>query len=251
MSIFNWLFSRSKPAQSSAVPSAGLNKLQAPQVPAATPGQALAMLKQQRQDRRDQLYNVVRDVMLRSEVLASHYKFKVLSLDALGRQFLIMIDLVGDKSLSAEQLTHIEHLMGSTAAQHHDLVVKAVYWRQTEQLAQPVTVIRPVVSAPPAPTPAVVVAAAPITHDVAPPTPRGRGGAKKPGFDPIGQDEVLAFKRAIASQAAASAPAEAAVGEAQVSGLRNSAAMTGFEDTQLLEPDDTASPLSSTQFGQL
>ena len=42
-----------------------------------------------------------------------------------------------------------------------------------------------------------------------------------------------------------------AVGETRVSGLRNSAAMTGFEDTQLLEPDDVASPLSSTQFGDL
>lgn len=250
MSIFSWLFSKSRPGQGTTQPAAERAAAQTG-VPSVASDPALATLKQQRQERREQLYSVVRDAMLRSAVLASHYKFKVLSLDTLGRQFLIMMDLVGDKCLRPDQLSDIEHLIGSTAAQRHQLLVTAVYWRQTE----PVVPVEMVQAAVPVAAPAVVVApvsAAAARHDVAAPTPRGRGGEKKPGFEPIGQDEVLAFKKAIQSQQPAPAEkASLAVGETRVSGLRNSAAMTGFEDTQLLEPDDVASPLSSTQFGDL
>jgi len=247
VSMFSWLFSKPKSARNAAPSVPGRSTAQTPQASGA--GHSLATLKQQRQERRDHLYSVVRDVMLRSEVLASHYKFKVLSLDTQGRQFLIMMDLVADKNLRPDQLTAIEHLIGGTAAQRHELLVKAVYWRQTEQPvpaapAQPVAHASPPAAGPtPAPTP--------IVQDQEAPTPRGRGGAKKPGFEPIGQDEVLAFKKAIAGQPVPAAPAKAASGETRVSGLRNTAAMSGFEDTQLLEPDDTASPLSSTQFGDL
>ena len=43
--------------------------------------------------RRELLYAVVRDAMTRAGVLSAGYKFKVLSLDARGRQFLVMVDL--------------------------------------------------------------------------------------------------------------------------------------------------------------
>src|SRR5574343_431788 len=39
------------------------------------------------------LYTVVRDAMVRAGVLSASYKFKVLSLDQRGRQFLVMMDL--------------------------------------------------------------------------------------------------------------------------------------------------------------
>ncbi|HOE41433.1 MAG TPA: hypothetical protein PLB25_07360 [Rhodoferax sp.] len=246
MSVFSWLFSNAKSSSGPGPQSDGPTAAQPGLAPAAH--QSLAELKQQRQLRRDNLYSVVREVMLRSEVLASNYKFKVLSLDTQGRQFLIMVDLADEKGLPPSQLTNIEQLLGSTALQRHNLLVRSVYWRQTEiqpapVVAAPRAASRPVSAS--APTAAPENAPAPVI-DVAAPTPRGRGGAKKAGFDPIGQDEVLAFKRAIAN-----APAPARSDQPVVSGLRNSAAMTGFEDTQLLEPDDTASPLSSTQFGDL
>jgi len=239
VSIFSWFNSKPKPPQNSSLRSELLTvprQAPAPAAAVAAP-KNVAELKQQRQLRRDHLYSVVREAMLRSEVLASHYKFKVLSLDAAGRQFLIMVDLVDEPGFLPEQLIAIEHLIGSTAAQRHDLLVKAVYWRQTGTVAH--------VAAPVVPKPASVVA-----ENVAAPTPRGRGGAKTQGFEPIGQDEVLAFKNAIAANKA-NAPVTPAPGQSQVSGLRNAAAMSGFEDTQLLEPDDSASPLSSTQFGNL
>ena len=242
MSIFSWFKSKPKPPQNSSLRSELLTvprQAPAPAAAVAAP-KNVAELKQQRQLRRDHLYSVVREAMLRSEVLASHYKFKVLSLDAAGRQFLIMVDLVEEPGFRPEQLTAIEHLIGSTAAQRHDLLVKAVYWRQTGTVAHVAHAAAPV-----APKPAPVIA-----ENVAAPTPRGRGGVKTQGFEPIGQDEVLAFKNAIAANKA-NAPATPAPSQPQVSGLRNAAAMSGFEDTQLLEPDDTASPLSSTQFGNL
>ena len=43
--------------------------------------------------RRELLYAVVREAMVRAGVLSSSYKFKVLSLDPRGRQFLVMVDL--------------------------------------------------------------------------------------------------------------------------------------------------------------
>jgi hypothetical protein len=199
-------------------------------------------LKQQRQDRRDHLYSVVRDVMLRNEVLASHYKFKVLSLDTQGRQFLVMVDLLGEQNLRPEQLAGIETMISNTAAQRYALQVKSVYWRQAEFAAVAAAASPAAVAM----KPSVSTATAP---DVAAPTPRGRGGAKTQGFEPIGADEVLAFKNAISAQPASATPIGA--NEPLISGLRNAAAMTGFEDTQLLEPDDTVSPLSRTQFGDL
>jgi len=254
VSIFSWLFS--KPVSQPNSPPVAQRPVVSPKQPAPPPGAAMPDLKQQRQDRRDHLYSVVRDVMLRSEVLASHYKFKVLSLDTQGRQFLVMMDLLGEQSLRPEQLAGIETLISNTAAQRYALQVKSVYWRQPvlAEVSPPVASTTPMtpvaasgmVAAAPATRPA---AAATVPQDMLAPTPRGRGGAKSQGFDPISDDEVLAFKNAIATKPAPAA--QASSGQALVSGLRNAAAMTGFEDTQLLEPEEPASPLSRTQFGDL
>lgn len=232
MSIFSWLFSRSRPAQSSGAPSEGLAATQLAPTPA--PASTLSELKLQRQERREHLYSVVRDVMLRSEVLASHYKFKVLSLDTRGRQFLIMVDLMGAHGLRPDQFASIENLIGITAAQRHDLMVKAVYWRQGEAM---VAAGRP--SSVPTPPAQGGGPAAPVPY---PPT------EKVKGFEPIDQAEVQAFKKAIA----AATPPEPLPGKLVKSGPRHvPPAPTGFEDTQLLEPDDAVSPLSRTQFGDL
>jgi hypothetical protein len=60
---------------------------------------------------------------------------------------------------------------------------------------------------------------------------------------------MMAFKQAIASAATVIAPV---VGSAPgASGQRNAEVMRGFEDTQMLEPDEGTSPLSRTQFGDL
>lgn len=240
MSIFSWLFPKSAPPQSSALPPDELTApLQGSEPSHSVPG-TLGDLKYQRHERREQLYSVVRSVMLRSEVLASHYKFKVLSLDTRGRQFLIMVDLMDAHALHPDRWAPVEQLIAMTAAQRHDLQVKAVYWRLAEPMVSAVG------------THAVTQARAPIVTPppVAPP-PRATVTGKPAGrFDPIGQDEVLAFKKAI-SEATPDASEPPEPGKVFISGPRHSVPMTGYEDTQLLEPDDAVSPLSRTQFGDL
>jgi hypothetical protein len=225
VSFFSWLFP--KPAPAGVAES-----------PRLSAGSALAELKKQRHERRDQLYGVVRDVMKNSEVLAPHYKFKVLSLDTQGSQFLVMIDVMSGPIMSAGTLTHIENLLSIAAEDRHALRVKAVYWRQLEGAAQSAALA----PAPQAAKPAVVQAPV-VAKSAAAPAPVGRGGEKSQGFEPIGQDEMMAFKQAIASAVTVIAPA--------IPGSRKPGAAPGFEDTQLLDADEGASPLSRTQFGDL
>jgi len=238
MSVFSWLFAKSTP-EPSADASAAASKV-APARLASGPASVdpLSDLKHQRHERRENLYDVVRNVMLRSEVLASHYKFKVLSLDARGRQFLVMIDLQGDQVLSNQRWSAVEQLMAMTAAQRYDLQVKAVYWRLVPATAAEAA--RP--NAPPANRP--------LTADA---KPASRGASEAPakqGFEPIDNEEVLAFKKAISDATPGEQPSSKP-GQVLTSGPRKPAPPPGYEDTQLLEPDDVASPLSRTQFGGL
>ncbi|TXT41524.1 MAG: hypothetical protein FD135_155 [Comamonadaceae bacterium] len=230
MAFFDWLKRKPAQPQHTVFPPSELT----PHAPQAAPVRPTVSpvdedLKIQRQERREHMYAVVRDVMLRSEVLASRYKFKVLSLDVRGRQFLIMMDLLNTNDLPSEKFMDVERLMAATAAQQHDLQVKAVYWRvsfQAEVIPQPET------KAPPTTTPA----------------PRVRRDLPKAqsDFEPIGQDEVLAFQQAVAAGTAAKPVARTAAQP-----ISQPESLTGYEDTQVLEPADNGSPLSATQYGGL
>src|SRR5450830_1025943 len=96
--------------------------------------------KAQRQARRESLYAVIREALLRSEVLASRYKFKVLSLDSHGRQFLVMIDLLDATALPPQRFLAVEQLIVSHSTQQHGLFVKAVYWRANDAMPEAVHV---------------------------------------------------------------------------------------------------------------
>ena len=195
--------------------------------------------KAQRQTRRENLYAVVREAMIRSEVLASRYKFKVLSLDTHGRQFLVMVDLMDATALPAHRFLAVEQLIVSHAAQQHGLFVKSVYWRSNEALPEPhhapVASARPEVREVPAVaapvSPAPVVAPAPAAP-VAPARP-------KKAFDPIDQDEVMAFKKAIG--ALPGDGVKPTPGQVRSSGARKPGYMMGYEDTQLLDQEDRKS----------
>ena len=237
MSLFDWLMPKSKPHKNADSTAAAV-----PSRPTAN-GQAVTAdgnLKAQRQERRERLYAVVREAMLRSEVLASRYKFKVLSLDTHGRQFLVMVDLLDARAVSPERFAVIEQLIISHAAQQHGMYVKATYWRVNE-LPTAANLPEPGLHVPVS----GVRSAAPVSTPPPLPTP-----IHTPVFDPIDQAEVLAFKKAIG--AIPNAAGQGTSGQVRTSGPRHSSVMTGYEDTQLLEhPDDAASPLSRTQFGEL
>ena len=208
--------------------------------------------KAQRQTRRENLYAVVREAMIRSEVLASRYKFKVLSLDTHGRQFLVMVDLMDATALPPHRFLAVEQVIVSHAAQQHGLFVKSVYWRSNEALpeahhapAAPArTEARP--ATPGLHTP-VMPPPAPVTPAVVP--PEAAPARPKKSYDPIDQDEVMAFKKAIG--ALPTDGTKTKPGQIRSSGARKPGYVMGYEDTQLLDPEESTSPLSRTQFGEL
>ena len=87
--------------------------------------------KVDRMGRREALFGIVREVMLRSGILSSAYKFKVLSIDQKGRHFLVLLDLSMELAQSepAERLLEVEKLIADTAMARMQVVVQAVYWR--------------------------------------------------------------------------------------------------------------------------
>ena len=254
---------------------------------AALPPDHAANRKNERMERRELLYTVVRDAMVRAGVLSASYKFKVLSLDQRGRHFLVMMDLAREYGGETTRMSEIEALIAQTAKSRFDVLVSAVYWRINDHVAvgipqkmapapaaatavlaaaaQPSHAVpassgpAPAVSAPRA-TPAAVAAASvagPASHPVrgtsaAP----GPAGAPAPGqrFEPIEADEVAAFRRALAQAAGAShAPAASVRRGVQVSSgsLLLSTRPTGFEDTEMPDPSAPAPDLSNTQYGEL
>ena len=136
MSLMSWLFpnkKRSKAASSSTMTSgAGSPRKSARD---AASGGSSAKRKSDRAARRELLYAVVREAMVRAGVLSASYKFKVLSLDAEGRQFLIMVDLARGAGGDAANLAEIEALIAQSAKARHDMRVTAVYWRVSEHVA--------------------------------------------------------------------------------------------------------------------
>lgn len=92
--------------------------------------------KSERGERRELVYTAVRDTMMHAGwVLSSSYKFKVLSLDQRGSQFLVMIDLAREYGGDTARLNEIELLITETAKTRHDIQVTAVYWRINENEA--------------------------------------------------------------------------------------------------------------------
>jgi hypothetical protein len=224
MSLFNWFGkSKAEPPHTAPRSSSGLAQLDATlpnapavrPVPAAVPGSR----KQERHAMRELLYTVVRESMNKMGVLSSSYKFKVLSLDSRGRQYLVMMDLQRLQTGEVARMAEIETLIAQTAKARHDILVTAVYWRLSEQ----VTSLSPLVHTAP------VVAPAP---------------AAKPAFEPIHSDEVEAFKKALA----ATPRATVRPGELLQSGPMLPPENTGFADTEV---DERAAPLSATQYGDL
>lgn len=261
MSLMSWLFpgkKRSKVASSSTMTSgAGSPRKSARD---AASGGSSAKRKSDRAARRELLYAVVREAMVRAGVLSASYKFKVLSLDAEGRQFLIMVDLARGAGGDAANLAEIEALIAQSAKARHDMRVTAVYWRVSEHVAvgradlrrhprtapdsQPHADSQSHADSLPAAmhsVPALVVAPA----------------AKGPAYDPIQADEVEAFKRALvagsrpaplAADVDTAAPGPAGKG---AHGPRSYTLITGFEDTELPDQDPKAPLLSGTQYGEL
>lgn len=276
MSLFSWFtrkpktqapHSRMHPASVHSHPPGGS---------AAPAAAATELRKTERMERREQLYQAVRDTMVRVGVLSAGYKFKVLSLDQRGAQFLVMVDLTQEYGRDVVRLTEIESLILHAAKTRFDILVTAVYWRvnptdQFSAAAQPGQ--KPQVTAPTATAgkaPAAALApqvAAPRVAPLVPPplvppqpaqaeapaaaAPKGTRPGQR--YEPIDADEVAAFKQALA-RAAASRPTAppAPMGDSVRTGpILRPSSNTGFEDTVMPDQDGHSSDLSGTQYGEL
>lgn len=255
MSLFSWMFSAKK-ANPATPDSSGLSRME-PTRPVRRSGRDAvqdnaqpANRKHERMARRELLYAVVRQAMVRAGVLSASYKFKVLSLDGRGRQFLVMVDLSRDGAVETAQLGEIEAMIAQSAKSRHDILVTAVYWRVSEHVA---------VGDPKAPV------APPAALDSGP-APLETKAVMRSRYEPIQADEVAAFKQAMAAGVHnPAAAAAAAVGVAHGAGAtavsfdgnvkhgpQSYTLLTGFEDTEMAEGDGPIAPvLSGTQYGDL
>lgn len=243
MSLFHWFTQKMSTKPPLDAESSGLGHVDAtvPFQPsdreqvkmAAAPGSA-ANRKSERLERRELLYAVVREAMIRIGVLSSKYKFKVLSLDSRGSKYLIMMDLARQHAAEVGRLAEIESLIAQNAKSRHNILVTAVYWRVNEQVTSGLT-SRPKVDSAPAP-----LSAAPVTN-TAP------AQQAKPRFEPLLPNEVEAFKQALST--VPTPPKLSSPGEIVRSGRKNPAPMPSFADTEFL--DEAQMPLSGTQYGDL
>lgn len=288
MSFFSWFTRKPSAKRQLPQPSAPLNA----GAPASLSGRThkpsanspaqeqTAAIKNERMERRELLYIVVRDAMVCAGVLSASYKFKVLSLDPRGLQFLVMMDLAPEFGGETERLNEIETLIAQTAKARYGITVSAVYWRINELVTAGVG--QKSAAAPSAhphqhPHPSTATSArtpelarpsgtsagaaplvrpsrpAPLERSSAAPVPAAAAPVRLvvPRFDPIEADEVAAFKQALASAAAARAPTATTPGVPQRSGARRPPLTNDFADTVMPDQDSRAQSLSSTQYGEL
>ena len=247
MSLFNWF--TGKPSAARAVGDHGWtrslpprDKQPLPQVqrPAADPTNRSDERKLKRHARREQLYVAVREAMTHSGVLSASYKFKVLSLDQRGDQFLVMMDVDQSTDNQAEKLAGIEGKIIMTAKARFEIEVTAVYWRIDLHGAR----VRKTKAPGHGQTAGLHVGNAAL--EVPPKKAVSR-------YEPIQDDEVTAFKQALAaasSHGGQQRSSSDADGKLRNSGPRSYTLLTGFEDTEM--PESSAAPaLSATQYGDL
>ena len=250
MALFNWFINKSSSSKNAVAHGSALLAKQDHSAPAAstippsghsrpTPDTTNRSeeRKAKRHARREQLYSAIRQAMTRAGVLSASFKFKVLSLDQRGDQFLVMMDVHPRLGLQEEKLAESEVLIIEAAKTQFGILVTAVYWR-VDTKAESGGLNASGFQSKPAPLAST-------------PPPEVSPSTKKPPtrFEPIEDDEVNAFKRALATSAALTPAVVDSTGKSR-SGLRSYTLITGFEDTEM--PESSAVPaLSATQYGDL
>ena len=243
MSLFSWLFGGPALQEKVALESSGLSPTDAPRPALKRTGKEApisdvqpANRKEERMARRELLYSVVREVMTRAGLLSSSYTFKVLSLDARGSQYMVMVDLARASGSATGRLGQVEALIAREAKTRYDIAVTAVYWRMDDHVAVGEPDLTPTQTASHSPPVKLESGGA---QSQAPPA----ATASRPGshYEAIHPDEVAAFKNALA--AGPGAPARR--------GPHSYTLLTGFEDTELFEGDARPPDLSGTQYGAL
>lgn len=233
------LFAKKTTAKPSPVPEAG---------PSSQAGEdeRARDRKSQRLERRELLYAVVRESMARVGMLSSSYKYKVLSLDSRGKQYLIMMDLPREMAEHIGQLAEIEEVITQNARQRHHIEVTAVYWRISQLARVAGSVLRKPRGEPELGAPPVLNRVYAESEVMARPAAAPASADRKQRFEPIRPDEVHAFRQTQGSgkKPAASKPRSAPSFPA------SEFPSTEFDETRPEEENDRL-PLSRTQYGDL
>lgn len=200
--------------------------------------------KLKRQARREQLYTAIREAMTRAGVLSASYKFKVLSLDHSGNEYLVMLDLVRPFPGPMERFAEIEALVVQNAQARFEITVTAVYWRMNlnAALKKPEAQAHEPVRAAMPQSDAVAAARALV---------KSNKHSEPSRYDPIQADEVTAFKQALLAASTQGVDPAPAKGRRVQSGPRSGSVEKGFEDTEMTEDSGRSPALSSTQYGDL
>ena len=228
-----------------------------PPVPAPQKSESVAPVgrssqKSHRHAKRELLYAAVREAMIRAGVLSASYKFKVLSLDPRGEQFMVMMDVSQDFSGQAERLAEIEVMIAQGAKSRYNIRVTAVYWRMNEMVSVGRASSGAHAISRPAPLVAHPVQAADGALAAQAAALPAAAAALKPAparYEPIQADEVAAFKQALAAASAQGSGSPDA--HAPRSGPRSYTLLTGFEDTEMPDAPALVPALSATQYGDL
>jgi hypothetical protein len=177
MSLFAWLKAKTLvPINTSGAARARRAFVQST-LPVISPRRSRRIL------RREQLFSVVRESLIRGGVLSTSYEFKVLTLDVNGDSFLVLIDLALPAELmSDEYLLEIERWIQSSAESRHSMVVRSVYWRRKAASDQRGTALKSAV--------AVQIRRAPSASTAT---------ALHARTQPVAREEVDAFQRALQS----------------------------------------------------
>lgn len=137
--------------------------------------------------RREQLFSVVRESLIRAGVLSTSYEFKVLALDSSGDAFLVLIDLsLPADVMPDEYLLEIESWVQKSARSRHGMQVQAVYWRRRAVHDQRGVALKAAVAAQTRREASAV--------DSVPPSEPDR-------VQPLEADEVVAFRKALETPA--------------------------------------------------
>lgn len=133
MTLLNWISAR--------LPAGGPGALaRARQAFRETAQPLISPRRSRRLLRREQLFTVVRESLIRGGVISTSYSYKVLNLDKDGDGFMVLVDLaLPAQSMPDEFLLEIERWIQQSARSRHAMAVRAVYWRRNttpEQVGQ-------------------------------------------------------------------------------------------------------------------
>jgi hypothetical protein len=231
-------------------------------------GALLEGSRNRRHARRDQLFSAIRESMTRSGVLSASYKFKVLSLDQIGNEFLVMMDLSSEFEGSLEQLPAMEAAIIRHAKARLDIVLPAVYWR-SDMISIKSTVNTPSTINTTIPIPLSASAFETIAVLAPVDAPIGellkKHSTLRPTTDPAERVvspilskapstnidlEAAAFQQALRAASAKTSEITKEMDMHKLSRPRSYTLLTGFEDTELSE-NNNDSGLSKTQYGNL